>query len=224
MNNYIIIIDTALETATVAICNNNQIVSAAHNFQSNSHASFVHTSLQQLLQQQQIQIQKIQAIAVVHGPGSYTGIRIGLSAAKGFCFSLQIPLITISTVELLAYAAQQIEPQAAYYIPLIDARRMEAFTAIYNHQLQALTNPFATVITTEAFEQYYTKNTTVFIGNAVTKATTILQHNHIIWLHNTYTIHHLAQIANQKLQQQQYSNIANTEPLYGKAFFDNKKN
>jgi tRNA threonylcarbamoyladenosine biosynthesis protein TsaB len=218
----IIIIDTALENATVSIANGNQVLAVANNTQPNSHAGFVHTAIQQLLQQQQISLQEIKAIAVVNGPGSYTGIRVGVASAKGLCFALQIPLITISSLHALAVAAANVQ-KASFYIPIIDARRMEVFTAVYNNALQLVEPSFATVLQQEVFSKYWQQQPIVFMGNAISKAATVLQHPHIIYSTANYNTTTLAQLAYESYTQQQFADIAYAEPLYAKPFYDTKK-
>jgi tRNA threonylcarbamoyladenosine biosynthesis protein TsaB len=219
---YIIIIDTALEQATVCLVKGTQIIATLYNNESNTHAKFLHVSIQQIMDEQQVSMQQLQAVAVVYGPGSYTGVRVGLASAKGLSFALQIPLITISSLHALALTVQQLY-DATYIIPVIDARRMDVFTAVYTNTMELVEKPFATTIQENSFQQYWQQHKTIIVGNAANKISTVLNNSNITCISLHYTTQTLANLANASFVNKEFANIAYSEPLYAKAFFDNRK-
>jgi tRNA threonylcarbamoyladenosine biosynthesis protein TsaB len=168
--NYILNIHTATETAMVNICNGPEVLATLFNQDTKQHASFLHTAIDQLLSENQIQMHQLKAIGVSNGPGSYTGIRVGLAAAKGLSYALQIPMITFNTLEVMAITAvNEIKNEDAYYCPMIDARRMEVYTAVYNYQLKEIISPQAMILSENSFEEIAQQQEVIFFGNGSEK-------------------------------------------------------
>src|SRR5687768_2649863 len=117
-------IDTATETAMVSLAENDSILSFAVNNNQKDHASFLHPAIQDIINKTNKTIGEVDAVAVTSGPGSYTGIRVGMAAAKGLCYALQKPLITLNTLEVIALSSIEKIKEDALYCPMIDARRM----------------------------------------------------------------------------------------------------
>ncbi|MBA2250622.1 MAG: tRNA (adenosine(37)-N6)-threonylcarbamoyltransferase complex dimerization subunit type 1 TsaB, partial [Chitinophagaceae bacterium] len=137
-------IDTCTENAIVSLANNDVIIGTMNNSNQKDHASFLHTAIKNLLDKSGILISQLNAIAVTAGPGSYTGIRVGMAAAKGLAYALQIPLISLNTLEVIAMCSIiQSENKDAFFCPMIDARRMEVFTAVYDQFLKEIIAPCA---------------------------------------------------------------------------------
>ena len=128
-------IDTALETAFVCLSNGNEVLQSSVNETQKDHATWLHTAITNLLQKTGHSVNELEAVAVSIGPGSYTGLRVGLASAKGFCYALNIPLIAISTLKIIALAASNEVQGATIICPMIDARRMEVFTLLYDIDL-----------------------------------------------------------------------------------------
>ena len=145
---YIINIDTATATAHVSIAQDGKLLQALQNESQKDHGAFVQTAIQQLLKAAALSFVDIDAIAVTAGPGSYTGLRVGLASAKGLCYALNKPLLTLNTLEVLTTAAKKFSnnQQGVLYCPMIDARRMEVFTALYTDTLTALVPPCAMIL------------------------------------------------------------------------------
>jgi len=133
---YILNIETATKNCSVAIAQDGKTLSCKQIAESGySHAEKLHVFIEELLLELHLHYKDLNAIAVSQGPGSYTGLRIGISAAKGLCYALNIPLIAIDTLEILA---RQLQVSEGYIVPMIDARRMEVYSAIFDAQFQKL--------------------------------------------------------------------------------------
>ena len=165
-------IDTSEQIATVSIAENGLIFALQKNETQNKHAAFLHTAIKSLLDN--LPNQKINAVAVVAGPGSYTGLRVGMSAAKGLCYALNLPLITINSLAMIGHAAVKHSTEKdAYLCPMIDARRMEVFTALYSPSLKEIIAPKAEIIN-EGFLNYIMNfaNKVFFMGTGAIKIPT----------------------------------------------------
>jgi tRNA threonylcarbamoyladenosine biosynthesis protein TsaB len=149
----ILLIDTSQETATVALSNEGKVLHWEENKISKEHASWLHTAIARLIAEAEITLGDLKAVAVIAGPGSYTGLRVGMAAAKGFCYALNIPLITRNTLEVMAESMRNSAAEkGALICPMIDARRDEVFTALYSIGLKPKT-PNAERLTPNAESQ-----------------------------------------------------------------------
>ncbi|MEO9210252.1 MAG: tRNA (adenosine(37)-N6)-threonylcarbamoyltransferase complex dimerization subunit type 1 TsaB [Ginsengibacter sp.] len=165
-------IHTATEKAIINLCDGEEVLGTLYNNDSKQHASFLHQAIHDLLISQSVSLSQLQAIGVNHGPGSYTGIRVGLATAKGLCYALKIPLITFNTLEILANSSiheVNNNDKKALYCPMIDARRMEVFTAIYNSELQEILKPQAMVLSDGSFDEFGNSQPIYFSGNGAHK-------------------------------------------------------
>ena len=159
---YILNIETATKNCSVALAKEGKtIFSKEIAEQGYSHAEKLHVFIETIIQEAGITFQDLKAIAVSQGPGSYTGLRIGVSAAKGLCYALQIPLIAVDTLTALAH---QVKEKNGIIIPMIDARRMEVYSAIFNSELQMIREVQAEILTENSFEQI--QETIYFIGDS----------------------------------------------------------
>ncbi|MDI9364536.1 MAG: tRNA (adenosine(37)-N6)-threonylcarbamoyltransferase complex dimerization subunit type 1 TsaB [Flavobacterium sp.] len=223
-------IDTATEHASICLSNNSQIISYAENTDPKNHGAFLQPAIQQLFQNTGYQLSDIDAISVSNGPGSYTGLRVGLASAKGLCFALNKPLIALNTLQIIAQAAishlQKTEIVDNYlFCPLIDARRMEVFTAIYNVQLNTVLQPMAYIVNETSFKELLNSNKIVFTGSGHIKLQTVLQHPNAFYLniqHNATNMIMIA-LAKENIEPKNTQNIAYIEPFYIKEFFNSKK-
>ena len=165
----------------------------------------------------------LQAIAVSAGPGSYTGLRVGMSAAKGLCFAMNIPLIVENTLRIMAYAAlQQVQPNFNGLIcPMIDARRMEVFTALFDSELKEVFAPLAMVLDKNSFENHFSSHSILFLGSGSPKWKEILPHDYSsksFFIDTPFMASHLSAIAEQKFAVHQFTDIRSLEPVYIKEF------
>lgn len=216
-------IDTATETAQVGFSKEGQPLLSLSNTSQRDHAAFLQAAIQQLVEQAKVNLTALDAIAVVAGPGSYTGLRVGMASAKGLCYALQKPLINLSTLEVLAVAArQQINDEAVAFCPMIDARRMEVFTAVYSNQLKLLHPPSALILHASSFSAVLEHQKVLFIGNGAAKWRSICQHINASFAAISITPAALAELSHKYYTQQVFSDLAYAEPVYLKEFNDLK--
>lgn len=169
-------IDTSQESASLCIAREEESIGIKFNAQQSDHASWIHRAIQELLKETGLGISQLDAIAVTIGPGSYTGLRVGLASAKGLCYALDKPLICIPTLEMMAYAARFTE--ATLICPMIDARRMEVYAAIYDKNMNVVVAPEAIILEPTTYESYITAHPVCFCGSGSIKLQTILQTQH----------------------------------------------
>lgn len=211
-------IDTALGKATVTLAAEGRVLHTLENNDMRDQASWLHPAIRQCLADKQIKLQELEAVAVTIGPGSYTGLRIGLSAAKGLSYALQIPLITLPTLELMARA--EYDTEADMICPVIDARRMEVFTALYTKQMQEVMPPCALIIDTQSFAGQLDSHTILFTGNAVDKVRKVLTHPNALFTETGYTPQDISDLSTLLFRNKRFADIAYSEPFYVKEFYD----
>ncbi len=221
-------IDTATDIAHLSISKSGVIVDSVTNKEQKDHGSFLQPAIQQLLKNNFISIQELDAIAISAGPGSYTGLRVGMASAKGLCFALQKPLITISSLEIIAYAAileagTQTANTGVLFCPMIDARRMEVFTALYTQQLQTLLEPNAMVIEQNSFANYLIENKIFFVGNGAKKWELICKNENALFSNNISNPLAMNKLSFKKYENKDFTNLAYSEPSYLKEFFEGNK-
>jgi len=156
-------IDTALDTASVCLSKDGNVLQFSSSENQKDHASWLHSEIAGLLQKSGKTIKDLDAVAVSVGPGSYTGLRVGLAAAKGFCYALDIPLITINTLKIIALAVK--DEAIDIICTLIDARRMEIFTAVYDKDLREKISPHAMLVDENSFASVLSSGKILFCDN-----------------------------------------------------------
>jgi tRNA threonylcarbamoyladenosine biosynthesis protein TsaB len=218
-------IDTATEHAGVCLSRDTEILALIESSEQKNHAAFVQPAIEAMVKQTGIALKEIDAVAVTAGPGSYTGLRVGLSSAKGICYALQKKLILINTLEVMAQAlisddAGLIKTTDTILCPMIDARRMEVFTAAYNTGLEELEPPHAMLLDTLSFNSLLEKQPLVFSGSGHAKLQKLLSHPHAIFSGVQHTAAHLAIRSLIAYQSGRFAELAYSEPLYTKEFFD----
>ena len=167
MHTNILLLDTATARCSVAIAQDGEIRSSEY-LDHQQHASGLTGLIQLCLQKAHLRIQELSAVCVAAGPGSYTGLRIGVATAKAICFAQNIPLLAVDTLQALAAAMRQAEPQALY-LPTIDARREDAYCALYDAQLQALLPIDCRTLTQADFLAPFATHRIATAGNAYQK-------------------------------------------------------
>jgi tRNA threonylcarbamoyladenosine biosynthesis protein TsaB len=214
---YILNIDTSESIASICLANNETIYPVVYNNNRNDHASWLHPAIQAMLKEQGVSLSAIKAVAVGIGPGSYTGLRVSLSAAKGLCYALQIPLIAVNTLSMAALAA--IHGAEDLICPMIDARRMEVFTAVYDKQLTEIEKPKALVIDPGSFSECLARHKVLFCGSGSQKLRSVLSHPNAAFSDVSANATHLAKLSYPLFLDQQFVDTAYAEPLYIKEFF-----
>ncbi|HEY8688282.1 MAG TPA: tRNA (adenosine(37)-N6)-threonylcarbamoyltransferase complex dimerization subunit type 1 TsaB [Chitinophagaceae bacterium] len=213
-------IDTATEIASISISENKTVIGSLTNNDQKDHASFLQPAIKNLLLNAHLPINKLNAIAVTAGPGSYTGLRVGMASAKGLCYALNIPLITISTLEAMALSSvKQMHAPSALYCPMIDARRMEVFTAVYDHHLTEIIKPCAMILDGEAFKELLEKNKIYFSGSGTAKLKDILDNKNAAYIANEFSPSSMAELSYGHYKKKNFANITYAAPVYLKEFY-----
>ncbi len=220
--NYILNIHTTSEKAIVNLSEKQVVLETLVNNSSKEHASFLHTAIHHILQQNDILPTQLSAVGVTGGPGSYTGIRVGLATAKGLCFALKIPLMIFNTLELMAFAAlENTGDKKVWYCPMIDARRMEVFTAVYDAHLNAVIPPAAMVLDENSFSNVVQEHLVYFFGNGAEKLKNIMQNksSNYSFSDNVVSSEALAEFSWNTFIKNEFKNVITAEPIYIKEFY-----
>ena len=181
-----------------------------------SHAEMLHPLINEALLESQLTIKEIEAIAVGKGPGSYTGLRIGVSAAKGLCFANDIPLISINSLEILA---QSMNIDSGLIVPMIDARRMEVYAAIYDKNHNSVRETKAEIINSHSFLDELQNQKVYFLGDGAKKCKEIILHENAVFIENAFpSAKEMATISFNKFKNETTEDVAYFEPFYLKNF------
>ena len=209
-------IETATKNCSVALAKEGKIVACKEIAEQNfSHAEKLHVFIEELLIENQLQFSDLSAIAVSQGPGSYTGLRIGVSSAKGFCYALNIPMIAIDTLQLIA---KQIQIEDGIIIPMIDARRMEVFTAFYDKNYQQIRNTQAEIIDETSYQEI--SEIIHLVGDGTEKFKNTLTDNKFIFHSDVVfpSAKQMTQLSSDKFLKNDFVDVAYFEPYYLKDF------
>lgn len=183
----ILCIDTALEKCSISLCWNGECIDVLTNDQTYKASEVLHILIEQLLAKNNIGMDDLKAVAVNGGPGSYTGLRIGATAAKGLCYALDIPLININGLRLMTEEIlERFDSTFDYYIPMIDARRIEVFTCIFDQEMNTILPPQPKILTSD-FLDAYENDLIVIYGNGGEKAKELLNKKQITFVSNVET-------------------------------------
>ena len=210
-------IETATTNCSVAVAKNGKTLALKEDYsQGFSHAERLHFYIDEALKIAKIQGSNLDAIAVSKGPGSYTGLRIGVSAAKGLCFALDMPLISVSTLESLAH---QVSAPDGLIVPMLDARRMEVYSAIFDESHNQIRETQAQILDENSFSEYLNKGKVYFIGNGVEKSKDIITHKNAIFIEGKLpSANEMSHLSNLKHQKSDTEDVAYFEPFYLKDF------
>ncbi|MFZ4414821.1 MAG: tRNA (adenosine(37)-N6)-threonylcarbamoyltransferase complex dimerization subunit type 1 TsaB [Bacteroidales bacterium] len=219
----IILIETATEVCSVALAFNGHLISLRETNQGNSHSANVAVFIDEVLKEAGKSPKDLDAVAVSKGPGSYTGLRIGVSSAKGLSYGLKIPLISIDTLLAMTNGvleSHSINKANTLFCPMIDARRMEVYSAFYDANLHQIRNVQADIVDENIYLVYLNQQTVYFFGNGSQKCKEVLS-NHA----NAYFIENIqlsavnmVQIAEEKFSLKEFEDSAYFEPFYLKDF------
>ncbi|MDR0605167.1 MAG: tRNA (adenosine(37)-N6)-threonylcarbamoyltransferase complex dimerization subunit type 1 TsaB [Bacteroidales bacterium] len=219
MMTYLLAIETSTEICSVALGKNTECITIVENEQGNSHAEKIILFVSEVLQQAGLKKSQLDAVCISEGPGSYTGLRIGVSSAKGLCAALDIPLIAVSTLQSMAWGAKEQYPNYKQYCPMIDAKRMEVYTAVYNHHLQPIQEINNLILDENAYSDFLSIDKLVFSGNGITKAQSLLSDNpNAVFCNRKTSARYLLALAYEKFLKQDFVDLAYFEPFYLKEF------
>ena len=217
MSTYILNIETATTNCSVSLSKNGETIVLKEDYDKNySHAERLHIYIDDVLKEAKVASSDLDAIAVSKGPGSYTGLRIGVSAAKGLCFALDKPLIAVSTLEALAHQATC---NKSVIVSMLDARRMEVYAAVFDADYNQIRATEAQILDESSFEDYLEKGTVYFIGNGVEKAKTLIKHSNAVFIDGKLpSANEMSHLAYNKYKISDIEDVAYFEPYYLKDF------
>ncbi len=226
--NYILNIHTTAEKAIINICNEDRVLDTAINTEQKEHASFLHIAIKKILQDNDIAISDLKAIGVTAGPGSYTGIRVGLATAKGLCFALKIPMMIFNSLELMAFSAIENLTEfdkESLFCPMIDARRMEVFTAIYDKDLNEINPPMALILNENSFNKFDQNKSFYYFGSGAEKFKKLVEGRsaNLNYILSEILSDSLARFSWNKFRKNDFENIIDAHALYLKEFYTTAK-
>ncbi len=227
MNNIILLIETATDSCSVALSKGNDIISEKYINQPKAHASVLAVYIDQILKENNLSIKDCAAVAVSKGPGSYTGLRVGVSCAKGLCYGANIPLISVCTLATIAQLAidnnkDMVNPPCTI-VPMIDARRMEVYTANFSHNGKQLTEVSAKILDETSYNSELASGTVLFTGNGAQKYKPMVESNpNALFAPSELHAKGMRVVAAEKLAKGEFEDIAYFEPFYLKEFVAGK--
>lgn len=216
-------IDTSTKSAGVCLSQDGKLLAMLENLEQKEHAAWLHVAVQELMAKTGSHMRDLQAVAVTAGPGSYTGLRVGMAAAKGFCYALGIPLITEDTLRVMAFAASEQLPQADLLCPMIDARRMEVFTSLYRQNMTVLLPSTAMVIDENSFSDWLNDHRVSFFGEGSDKCKPIIKAPNANFAELEYHVGFLGILSFLRYLQGEFTGLAYSEPAYTKEFYTHTK-
>lgn len=221
----ILCIETGTDICSVGLSRDGELISLRESDEGRDHARNVALFVDELLRENDIAAEELSAVAVGMGPGSYTGLRIGVSFAKGLCYGLQIPLVAVGSLDSMVQVAREDHEAGiidvdnwndAVLCPMVDARRMEVYTQMFDTQGLPLNEVKAEIVTEESFKEWRNERQLVIFGNGATKCREVL--NDATYINVTPSARGLAALAHQRLEAGQTEDIAYFEPFYLKDF------
>lgn len=214
-------LETSTSVCSVALSKDGMVVFNRQNFDGQSHATHLGLFIQEALEYSKSNDLQLEAVAISCGPGSYTGLRIGASTAKGLCYSLDIPLIAVNTLEVMT-CELLFDPkidEEALLCPMIDARRMEVYSAIYDRGLSAIKPVSADIIDETSYREYLEENKIIFFGNGAEKCQTALNHPNALFLKEKHPLaDFMIALAEKAFREGKFEDVAYFEPSYLKEF------
>ncbi len=217
-------LETATTNCSVSIAKDGHLMAIKeHDTPNYSHAEQLHVFIQEVVQNASLTLNDIDAIAVSKGPGSYTGLRIGVSSAKGLCFALGLPLISVPTLESLAH--QKGEDSYDFIIPVLDARRMEVYSAVFDSALIEIRETKAEIIDVHSFSEFAQQGKVILVGSGAQKCQELLEHpNFNFDVQSVPSSNQMAHLSHIKFQNQAFEDLAYFEPFYLKDFILQTRN
>ena len=217
-------IETSTKNCSVSISRNFDIIQSKSLLsEKHSHSEILTLFIQDIFKKSNLKLSDLDAIAVSKGPGSYTGLRIGVSTAKGLCYSLDIPLISVSTLQAMSLGISNNNPHYDLYCPMIDARRMEVFSAFYDSENHQIREVRADIIDENSYVSFLNKKI-LFFGDGSEKCKEVLTRENSHFLDNIFpNANDMVEISYQKYLQDDFEDVASFEPYYLKDFVVGEK-
>jgi len=224
----ILTLDSSTKSCSLALSENGIVLeSIDYNKGAFSHSEKLHLFIEDLCVKAEKKLSDLDAIAVSKGPGSYTGLRIGVSSAKGLCYGLDIPLISVETLEVLCktYILENKVNSTDLLIPMLDARRMEVYTAVFDTKFNKIKDTEALILEPHSYEKFLNMAPCHFIGDGAEKSKDLYQGENTSFSPTTFpSARAIAELVEQKFQSTDFEDVAYFEPYYLKDFVDGKKN
>ena len=219
----ILLIETATKSCSVSLASDDKIIATKQEVNEQySHAEKLTVFIAELFKNQDFTIQDLDAVAVSKGPGSYTGLRIGVSTAKGLCYALDIPLVAISTLRAMAFGMAKKE-ESDLYCPMIDARRMEVYNAFFNAENKEIRGVQADIINEQSYKKELEKSV-LFFGDGAEKCKQMIQHPNARFIDGIFpSSKDMLEIANEKFAEKDFEDVVYSEPFYLKDFVAGEK-
>ena len=216
----ILCIETATEICSVALLQDDKLIALRENHEGNAHASQITLLIEAVMKDANIELKNLDAIAVSKGPGSYTGLRVGVSTAKGLCYALDIPLLAINTLESLAHETiKNNNIQKANFCAMLDARRMEVYCAVFDNQMNSVKKTEAKIIDENSFANLLEISEVYFFGNGSAKCKNIFTHPNAKFIDDIKcSAINMNDIAQKLFLEKQFEDVAYFEPFYLKDF------
>jgi tRNA threonylcarbamoyladenosine biosynthesis protein TsaB len=214
-------LETSTNVCSVALSENSVCIFKKSNTEGMNHAALLSVFIAEALEILKPEGKKLDAVAVSSGPGSYTGLRIGVSTAKGLCYGLDVPLIEVSTLEVLAVEAlkQFQSAENTLFCPMIDARRMEVYAAFYNKKGEQKREISADIITSDSYTELLKDHVVYFFGNGAEKCKTTITHSNAHFIDNLVPLaENMISLAEKQFEAKQFADTAYFEPFYLKEF------
>ena len=216
----ILSIDTSTKVCSVALHSDGKLLAISELYTEKSHSGMLTTLCESVVKYAGFSLKSLDAIAVAKGPGSYTGLRIGISTAKGFCFALDKPLIAINTLEAMAYQVKSFYNETYLFCPMIDARRMEVYCQVLDNQMNIILKTEAKIINELSFSEILNEKKVIFFGDGAAKCQAEITHKNAVFLHTE--IHPSAKtvglLATNSFEKSLFENVVTFEPFYLKDF------
>ncbi len=227
---FLLLIETSTKVCSVALAKKFSIVKTVEDNNSDySHSSQLTVFIRQLIEETGVSFEEIDGVAVSRGPGSYTGLRIGTSVAKGLCYALDIPLIGVDTLKALTVTmlnspyALQVKDKATLFCPMIDARRMEVYNAVYDNNLKTIKSVSADIIDINSYQDFLEEQRICFFGDGATKCRTVINSENAQFFDQVLpSAVGMASLAYEKFEKKQFEDAAYFEPFYLKDFIAGK--
>lgn len=217
----ILSIDTATTTGSVSLARGGKALQTLVNEQQQDHAAAMVLYVQQVLREQGVTAADLDAVAVSAGPGSYTGLRVGVATAKGLCYAWNKPLLAVPTLQMMAQGAKTaVQDENAWYCPMLDARRQEVFTAIYDTSLQPVVEPQALILEPASLDAWLAQKKIYFLGNGSPKWAAMLPSiDNAVFIPYEMSAADMAPLAEELFHQKSFADLAYFSPFYLKGFY-----
>lgn len=223
-NNLILSVDTSTKVCSVAIHESGLLLANTERFEENSHAERLALLIKEACNIAKLKLEQLDAFALAKGPGSYTGLRIGSSSLKGLCFALDKPLITLSTLRIMAEGMFQMVDDDTLVCPMIDARRMEVYTAVYDSNGNAVLPEQAMIVDENSFSTLFAQHKILFAGNGSEKCKTIFTNKNALFVSDYHPFaKNMGELAFQSYKEKKFADVAYFEPEYLKEFYTTAK-